>query len=90
MDEKNHGFEPELLIQFRRIALSLFVWFLWLVLNGFLGIVLDLAFWDNNRIPAWAHICFYAWYAGGFAGMVWITMKIWHWHRPHHPRRGHS
>lgn len=87
MDEKNRGFEPELLKQFRRIAISLFMWFAWLFLNVILGIFFDLGFWDDSRIPAWAHIVYYLWYLGGFAMMVWLTMKLWHWHRPHHHKK---
>jgi hypothetical protein len=77
MGEK--GIDPDILKQFAKIVLTIFIWFWWLFLNMVLGIVLDLGFFDNPRIPLWLHILFFIWYIGGFIAMIWVTKKkIWH------------
>ncbi|GAA4300141.1 hypothetical protein [Compostibacter hankyongensis] len=79
MGREQKGMDPELISQFKKIALSLLIWLGWLILNTFLGVVLDLGFFDNPGIPLWVHILFFVWYAAGFAAMIWITkVKIWH------------
>lgn len=79
MGSEQKGIDPELKRQFKKIALSLGIWLAWLFLNMILGVVFDLGFFDNPGIPLWAHLVFFVWYMGSFAGMIWFTAKkIWH------------
>lgn len=76
MTEPNR-IDPEIRQQFKRIALSLFSWIVWMLVNLILGVVLDLGFFDKPDIPLWQHILFFIWFLGSFAAMVRLTYRIW-------------
>ncbi|MBX5439523.1 MAG: hypothetical protein IRZ29_08285 [Thermoflavifilum sp.] len=69
--------DPEIKRQFKKIWLSLFIWVFWLNINMVAGVIFDLGFFDNPRIPVWAHVLFFIWFLSSFLGMSWITYHIW-------------
>lgn len=77
MDEPRGNFDPELQKQFSRIVISLFLGLLFLIINAYLGVVLDLGFQDNKSIPQWQHICFYIWFLFSFYALVRILLRLW-------------
>ncbi len=77
MDGPRDSFDPELKKQFAKIVISLFAGMVFLILNTILGVLLDLAFWDNPRIPFWLHILFYLWFFFSMYLLFRYLKKLW-------------
>jgi len=77
MVEDHHQIDPDLQRQFSKIIISLICGVFFLMINTYLGVVLDLGFEDNNRIPQWQHVAFYIWFLLSIYLLVKFLLKLW-------------
>ena len=67
--------EPEVGAFLARIAKSISLVLLWMLINTFFGIRKGLFFFDEG-VTAWS-IVFYIWFAGSGISLFWFILKIW-------------
>lgn len=83
--------EPEVSAFLARIAKSISLVLLWMLINTFFGVRKGYFFLDE-KITA-GHVLFYAWFIGSGIGLFWFLLKIWKaapiydpkedvWHQP--------
>ena len=58
-----------------KIASSLSMGLLWLVINSTVGIYFGLGFFEGS--PSWKNIVFYVWFVGSFVWLVFYYKKKW-------------
>lgn len=66
--------EPGIKEFFRRLALSISLFVLWMMINMTFGIKLGYAFFDTLH---WSNIIFYAWVIVSFIAMIMFNIKLW-------------
>ena len=67
--------EPEVGAFLARIAKSISLILLWMLINTFFGVRKGLFFFDAP-IGIW-HFVFYAWFLGSGIFLYWFIIKIW-------------
>jgi hypothetical protein len=67
--------EPEVGAFLARIAKSISLILLWMLINTFFGVRKELFFLDE-KITAW-HIVFYIWFLASGIFIYWFIVKIW-------------
>jgi hypothetical protein len=67
--------EPEVSAFLARIAKSISLVLLWMLINTYFGNWRDLFFLDGP-VTAW-HIVFYVWFVVSGIGLYWYIIKIW-------------
>lgn len=67
--------EPEVRDFLVRIATSLSVGLLWLLINSTVGIALNFAFFDGR--PGIGNYIFYIWFVGSFIGLIIYYKRKW-------------
>ena len=67
--------EPETVVFLKRVAMTIFIGFVWLSINSSIGIMFGLAFPDNGI--SIGNIIYYIWLVASFFFMLWLFYRMW-------------
>jgi hypothetical protein len=67
--------EPETIVFLKRVAMTIFIGFVWLSINTAVGIMFGFAF-PEGAIGI-GNILFYTWLVASFGFMLWLFYRMW-------------
>ena len=67
--------EPEIVAFLKRIVNTISVLLLWMAVNSTLGIMYDLAFFEDHI--RWYNIVFYIWFLASLFFLIRYFIKMW-------------
>jgi hypothetical protein len=67
--------EPEVLMFLKRVALSIFLAFCWLVMNTIIGVKFDLAVVEDHVTVG--NVLYYIWLIGSLILLLFFFFRLW-------------
>ena len=67
--------EPEVVAFLKRVALSIFIAFCWLVINTIVGVKFDLAVVEDHVTIG--NVLYYIWLIGSLIFMLLFFLRLW-------------
>jgi hypothetical protein len=68
--------EPETVVFLKRVAMTIFIGFVWLSINVSVGIMFGFAFPEGSI--GIGNILYYTWLVASFGFMLWLFYRMWH------------